>query len=125
MRSHVNAPGVLVQDLLGKTSIYGAPSASVKRNHAPRPLRALWHQRGGGNAGAVPVVLNTSTPPRSCTQGVSGEHFNDVADLASRTAALIANPVRCPLMAVAATERAEYFGYDAFQPRLFSLVESL
>jgi hypothetical protein len=62
--------------------------------------------------------------PRRWSQsaGVSGEYFSD---LARRTAELLSDPGRSVTMATAATERAEYFGYDAFRPRLFELVESL
>ncbi len=127
VKVHLNAPGALVQDLLGKASIYWHATGFGEdvTTHPDRFEHFGISVVEAMSAGAVPVVLNQAGPAEIVQAGVSGEHFSDLADLARRTAALIADPARRSTMATAAAGRAEYFGYDAFRPRLFSLVESL
>jgi Glycosyl transferases group 1 len=127
VKVHLNAPGALVQDLLGKASIYWHATGFGEdvTTHPDRFEHFGISVVEAMSAGAVPVVLNQAGPAEIVQAGVSGEHFTDLGNLASRTAALIADSPRRSTLADAARERAEYFGYDAFRPRLFTLVESL
>jgi glycosyltransferase involved in cell wall biosynthesis len=124
---HLNAPGALVQDLLGKASIYWHATGFGEdvTTHPDRFEHFGISVVEAMSAGAVPVVLNQAGPAEIVRAGQDGEHFTDLADLARRTAALIANPTRRATLAASAQERAEYFGFDAFRPRLFTLVDEL
>lgn len=124
---HLNAPGSLVQDMLGKASIYWHATGYGEdaQTHPDRFEHFGISVVEAMSAGAVPVVLNQAGPAEIVETGVSGEHFVTLDDLAQRTAALIASPDRRRSMADAAQRRAEYFGYEAFGPRLFGLVDSL
>ena len=127
VKVHLNAPGSLVQDLLGRASIYWHATGYGEdvTTHPDRFEHFGISVVEAMSAGAVPVVLNQAGPAEIVRAGIDGEHFVDLAGLATLTANLIANPARRQTMSAAATHRAEYFGFDAFAPRLFELVEGL
>ena len=124
---HLNAPGSLVQELLGKASLYWHATGFGEdvTTHPDRFEHFGISVVEAMSAGAVPIVLDQAGPAEIVQAGISGEHFTDLSDLARRTAELIKDPTRRATMAEAAKRRAEYFDYDAFRPRLFTLVDNL
>ena len=124
---HLNAPGALVQELLGSASIYWHATGYGEdvQTHPDRFEHFGISVVEAMSAGAVPVVLNQAGPAEIVRPGVDGEHFTDLDDLARRTGLLIGDSARRATMSASAKQRAEHFGYDAFRPRLFEMVEDL
>ena len=123
-RVHFNAPGALVEDLLGEASIF-------------------WHAAGYGEdperwpnrfehfgialveamaAGAVPVVFGAAGPAEIVRDGVDGRHWRTPAELVAITTELVADPVQRSRLSAAAVERAAEFGSERFRDALLALV---
>ena len=69
--------------------------------------------------GTIPLVVGNGGPAAIITDGIDGYHYDDVAQLVSKTARLLAltEEQRRPLRIAARTRSAEY-GDDAFAARV-------
>jgi glycosyltransferase involved in cell wall biosynthesis len=124
---HFNAPGSLVQQLVGEASIYWH-AAGYGEDLATHPDR--FEHFGisvveAMSAACAPVVLGAAGPAEVIRDRVDGRHFRTIDELADITADLINDPVERGRLQVAAAERAQHFSYASFRPRLFTIVDEL
>jgi glycosyltransferase involved in cell wall biosynthesis len=124
---HFNAPGSLVQQLVGEASIYwhAAGFGEDLTTHPDRFEHFGISVVEAMSASCAPVVLGAAGPAEVIRNGIDGRHFMTLDELANITAELIADPVQRERLQLSAAERARNFSYDAFRPRLFSLVDDL
>jgi glycosyltransferase involved in cell wall biosynthesis len=124
---HFNAPGSLVQQLVGEASIYwhAAGYGEVLATHPDRFEHFGISVVEAMSAACAPVVLGAAGPAEVIRDGVDGRHFHTIEELARITTELIADPAERGRLQFAAADRARHFSYDAFRPRLFDLVDDL
>jgi glycosyltransferase involved in cell wall biosynthesis len=124
---HFNAPGPLVRELVGSAAIYWHASGLGEdlEHHPDRYEHFGISVVEAMSACCAPVVIGAAGPAEVVRNGVDGRHFLDIDGLVTATAELIADPVARERFQRAAGERARDFSYDAFRPRLLSMVERL
>jgi glycosyltransferase involved in cell wall biosynthesis len=121
---HVNAPGSVVERLLGESSIYwhGAGLGEEAEHHPERFEHFGISVVEAMAAGAVPVVFGAAGPAEIVHDGVDGLHWSALDQLADQTVELAADEDRRLQLAEAAVRRAADFSADAFANRLAQFV---
>lgn len=121
---HVNAPGSVVERLLGEATLYwhGAGLGEDAERHPERFEHFGISVVEAMAAGAVPLVFGAAGPGEIVQDGQNGQHWNTLAELAELTVALVADPARTAELSRAAVQRAADFSATAFADRLTSLL---
>ena len=121
---HVNAPGSLVEQLLADASLYwhGAGLGEDADRHPERFEHFGISIVEAMAAGAVPLVFDAAGPAEIVRDGLDGEHWRTLDQLADQTIRLVADPLRRIGLSNAAVERAAEFSADAFASRLRSFI---
>jgi glycosyltransferase involved in cell wall biosynthesis len=121
---HVNAPGSVVERLLGEASIYwhGAGLGEDAEHHPERFEHFGISVVEAMAAGAVPVVFGAAGPAEIVHDGIDGLHWSTLDQLADTTVALVADDARRKQLAEAAVHRAADFSADVFATRLGQFV---
>lgn len=121
---HVNAPGSLVERLLGEASVYwhGAGYGEDEQRHPERFEHFGISVVEAMAAGAVPVVFGAAGPAEIVRDGVDGIHWRTLDELATATVALAADDAERRRLGAAAIERAADFSADVFAERLRALL---
>ena len=116
---HVNAPGSVVEQLLGEASLYwhGAGLGEDAERHPERFEHFGISVVEAMAAGAVPIVFGAAGPAEIVQDGVNGRHWHTLDELAELTVELAAADARGEL-AAAAVRRADDFSASAFADRL-------
>jgi glycosyltransferase involved in cell wall biosynthesis len=120
-----NAPGSVVQDLLGRAALYwhGAGWGEDEDAHPDRMEHFGIAVVEAMSAGAVPLVFGAAGPAEVVVDGVSGRHFRTEAELVARTRELVDDEALRRRFAEAAVARAREFAWDRFTTRLWQLVD--
>ena len=123
---HINAPGSVVEELLGAASIYwhGSGLGEDPLRHPERFEHFGISVVESMAAGAVPIVFGAAGPAEIVRDGVDGLHWSTLDHLADLTVELAGDEVRRSELAAAAQVRAQDFSADAFATRLRSLIAS-
>jgi glycosyltransferase involved in cell wall biosynthesis len=123
---HVNAPGNVVERLLGEASLYwhGAGLGEDPARHPERFEHFGISVVEAMAAGAVPLVFGAAGPAEIVRDGVDGIHWNTLDELSNATVQLVADTDRRAALSTSAIERAHDFSADAFARRLNELVAS-
>jgi glycosyltransferase involved in cell wall biosynthesis len=123
---HVNAPGSVVERLLGEASIYwhGAGLGEDSAHHPERFEHFGISVVEAMAAGAVPVVFGAAGPAEIVHDGVDGLHWRTLDQLADETVELAVDDGRRRQLAEAAVGRAADFSADVFAGRLSDFLEA-
>lgn len=123
---HVNAPGTVVERLLGEASLYwhGSGLGEDAERHPERFEHFGISVVEAMAAGAVPLVFGAAGPAEIVADDVNGRHWTTLDELADQTVALTTDDERREELAAAAIRRAEDFSAGAFAERLCALVDS-
>jgi glycosyltransferase involved in cell wall biosynthesis len=121
---HVNAPGSVVERLLGEASLYWH-GAGFGEDAERRPER--FEHFGisvveAMAAGAVPLVFAAAGPAEIVQDGDNGCHWTGLGQLADLTVDLVADDARRRELSSAAVARAGDFSATAFADRLRGFV---
>jgi glycosyltransferase involved in cell wall biosynthesis len=121
---HVNAPGHVVERLLGEASLYwhGAGLGEDADRHPERFEHFGISVVEAMAAGAVPIVYGAAGPAEIVRDGVDGVHWRTLSDLASATVDLATSGDRRASLSAAAVDRAGDFSAAAFSRRLTALL---
>lgn len=121
---HVNAPGSVVEQLLGEASLYwhGAGLGEDAERHPERFEHFGISVVEAMAAGAVPIVYGAAGPAEIVQDRLDGRHWNTLDELAELTVDLAADDTRRDELAAAAVRRADDFSASAFADRLTALV---
>ena len=113
---HVNAPGNVVERLLGEASLYwhGAGLGEDPSRHPERFEHFGISVVEAMAAGAVPLVFGAAGPAEIVRDGVDGIHWSTLDELANATVQLVADTDRREALSIAAIERAHDFSAEAF-----------
>lgn len=121
---HVNAPGELVEQLLGQASIYW--HASGLGEDAERHPERFEHFGisvvEAMAAGAVPLVFGAAGPAEIVRPSIDGEHWSTLDELAAATVRLAHDDGARAALSAAAVARAADFSVDVFAARLRDLI---
>jgi glycosyltransferase involved in cell wall biosynthesis len=122
---HVNAPGALVEQLLGEASIYwhAAGFGEDPRRHPDRFEHFGIALVEAMAAGAAPVVYGAAGPAEIVRDGVDGDHWRARSELIAITTGLIRDVDARKARAVAAQRRADDFSAARFSRELLALVD--
>jgi glycosyltransferase involved in cell wall biosynthesis len=117
---HVNAPGAVVERLLGEASLYwhGAGLGEDVERHPERFEHFGISVVEAMAAGAVPIVFGAAGPAEIVQDGVNGLHWCSLDELADITVDLVLDDERRNELGAAAVERAGAFSAAAFADRL-------
>ncbi|MCU0271177.1 MAG: glycosyltransferase family 4 protein [Acidimicrobiales bacterium] len=124
---HIDAPGAELRDLYGRASIYwhatglGEDDRAVPDRFEHFGITTVEAM----SAGAVPVVIAKAGQLEVVEHGVSGYHFDSLAQLVRFTEQLVGDDDRRTAMAGAARERAAGYGMVPFGERVRDLVRAL
>ncbi len=123
---HVNAPGSVVERLLGEASIYwhGAGLGENPQRHPNRFEHFGISVVEAMAAGAVPLVFGAAGPAEIVRDRVDGRHWRTLDELADQTVILVGDAERRAALSASAIERAGLFSADQFASRLRSIVEA-
>ena len=90
---HVNAPGTVVEHLLGEASLYwhGAGLGEDPSRHPERFEHFGISVVEAMAAGAVPLVFGAAGPAEIVRDGVDGIHWTTLDELADATVQLVAD----------------------------------
>ncbi|HSP27335.1 MAG TPA: glycosyltransferase, partial [Ilumatobacteraceae bacterium] len=123
---HVNAPGDVVERLLGEASLYwhGAGLGEDAERHPERFEHFGISVVEAMAAGAVPLVFGAAGPGEIVQDGVNGLHWNTLDELARLTIEMTTDDARRQELADAAVRRASDFSATAFADRLTGLLSS-
>ncbi len=117
---HVNAPGSVVEQLLGEASLYwhGAGLGEDAERHPERFEHFGISVVEAMAAGAVPIVFAAAGPAEIVQDGDNGRHWTTLDELADITVGLVDDETRRSELAAAAVRRAADFSATAFADRL-------
>lgn len=117
---HVNAPGAVVERLLGEASLYwhGAGLGEDADRHPERFEHFGISVVEAMAAGAVPIVFAAAGPAEIVNDGEDGRHWTTLDELAELTVELAVDGASRGALAVAAVRRADEFSASAFAHRL-------
>lgn len=117
---HVNAPGSVVERLLGEATLYwhGAGLGEDPERHPERFEHFGISVVEAMAAGAVPLVFAAAGPAEIVQDGVNGRHWRTLDELADITVELVRDGQHRNDVAAAAVERAGDFSATAFAERL-------
>jgi glycosyltransferase involved in cell wall biosynthesis len=117
---HVNAPGAVVERLLGEASLYwhGAGLGEDAERHPERFEHFGISVVEAMAAGAVPIVFGAAGPAEIVQDGVNGRHWRTLDELAELSVELAADDMRRGEIAAGAVSRADDFSASAFADRL-------
>ena len=123
---HVNAPGSVVERLLGEATLYwhGAGLGEHADLHPERFEHFGISVVEAMAAGAVPLVFGAAGPGEIVQNGTNGVHWNTLAELEKLTERLVTDPARTAELSGAAVVRAADFSATAFATRLNQLVST-
>lgn len=123
---HVNAPGAVVERLLGESTLYwhGAGLGEDPARHPERFEHFGISVVEAMAAGAVPLVFDAAGPAEIVRDGVDGLCWTSLAQLADLTVQLAHDDRRRAAMSAAAVRRAEDFSAAAFAARLDGFLSS-
>jgi len=121
---HLNAPGALVEELLGAASLYwhAAGLGEDAETHPERFEHFGISVVEAMAAGAVPLVFGAAGPAEIVRPGVDGEHWTNLSELRAQTRELVRDADRRAELAGAAVARAADFSAAEFAARLNELV---
>ncbi len=121
---HVNAPGSLVERLLGEASLYwhGSGLGEDAGRHPERFEHFGISVVEAMAAGAVPIVFGAAGPAEIVRNGIDGIHWRTLDQLADVTVDLATDVERRRTLSIAATRRASDFSAAAFTDRLTSFL---
>ena len=124
VKVHVNAPGALVERLLGEASIYwhAAGFGEDPRRHPDRFEHFGIALVEAMAAGAAPVVYGAAGPAEIVRDGVDGDHWRARSELIEITTGLMHDPVARQARADAARTRADDFSAARFTRELLAFV---
>ena len=122
---HVNAPGHVVERLLGEASLYwhGAGLGEDAERHPERFEHFGISVVEAMAAGAVPIVFGAAGPAEIVRNGVDGVQWRTLDQLASASIDLATDDALRAAMSQSAIRRAGDFSADAFRSRLVDLVD--
>jgi glycosyltransferase involved in cell wall biosynthesis len=117
---HVNAPGSVVEQLLGEASLYwhGSGLGEDPVRHPERFEHFGISVVEAMAAGAVPLVFAAAGPAEIVDDRRNGLHWTTLDELADLTVELVGDDDRRNELAGAAVERAADFSAPAFAERL-------
>jgi len=117
---HVNAPGAVVEQLLGEATLYwhGAGLGEDVEQHPERFEHFGISVVEAMAAGAVPLVFGAAGPGEIVQDGTNGAHWSRLGELGELTEALVAAPERISELSRAAVQRAADFSATAFADTL-------
>jgi glycosyltransferase involved in cell wall biosynthesis len=117
---HVNAPGSVVERLLGEASLYwhGAGLGEDAERHPERFEHFGISVVEAMAAGAVPLVFGAAGPAEIVQDGTNGRHWTTLGELADQTVDLVTDEASRDELAAAAVARAADFSATAFADRL-------
>lgn len=123
---HVNAPGTVVEQLLGEATLYwhGSGLGEDAERHPERFEHFGISVVEAMAAGAVPLVFGAAGPGEIVQDGINGAHWSTLGELARLTEGLVADPVRAVELSDAAVVRAADFSAAAFADRVMRLLAS-
>jgi glycosyltransferase involved in cell wall biosynthesis len=123
---HVNAPGAVVERLLGEASLYwhGAGLGEDAERHPERFEHFGISVVEAMAAGAVPLVFGAAGPAEIVQNGQNGRHWKTLDELERITLELVGDDARRDEFASAAVRRAADFSATAFAERLAHFVAS-
>ena len=123
---HVNAPGAVVERLLGEASLYwhGAGLGEDAERHPERFEHFGISVVEAMAAGAVPLVFGAAGPGEIVQDGENGLHWDTLDELARQTVELATDDKRRGELASAAVRRADDFSASSFAERLVHFVSS-
>jgi glycosyltransferase involved in cell wall biosynthesis len=123
---HVNAPGTVVERLLGEASLYwhGAGLGEDAERHPERFEHFGISVVEAMAAGAVPLVFGAAGPSEIVQDGDNGRHWHTLDELAQQTVDLATADARRQELADAAVRRADDFSARSFAERLAGFVSS-
>jgi glycosyltransferase involved in cell wall biosynthesis len=123
---HVNAPGSVVERLLGEASLYwhGAGLGEDAERHPERFEHFGISVVEAMAAGAVPLVFGAAGPGEIVQDGENGRHWRTLDELARLTLELVGDDARRGELATAAVRRAADFSATVFAERLTDFVSS-
>lgn len=121
---HVNAPGALVEDLLGRATLYwhGAGLGEDERRHPERFEHFGISVVEAMAAGAVPLVFGAAGPAEIVRDCVDGVQWTTLDELAAASVRLAGAPDELARLSAAAVARAEDFSAATFAARLRHLL---
>jgi glycosyltransferase involved in cell wall biosynthesis len=117
---HVNAPGAVVERLLGEASLYwhGAGLGEDAELHPERFEHFGISVVEAMAAGAVPIVFGAAGPAEIVQDGVNGRHWRTLDELAELSVELAADDMHRGELAAGAVSRADDFSASVFADRL-------
>lgn len=117
---HFNAPGALVERLLGEASLFwhAAGYGEDADRHPDRFEHFGIALVEAMAAGAVPLVFGAAGPAEIVEDGTSGRHWHTLDDLVRATTTVIAEPAERERLAEGARRCADDFAADRFAERL-------
>jgi glycosyltransferase involved in cell wall biosynthesis len=121
---HVNAPGALVEQLLGEASIYwhAAGFGEDQRRHPDRFEHFGIALVEAMAAGAAPVVYGAAGPAEIVRDGVDGDHWRARSELIALTTGLIRDAGARTRRGEAARLRSADFSTQRFAREMLDLV---
>lgn len=127
IRVLVNAPGVVVDQLLAEASLFwhGAGFDEDEEHHPERFEHFGIAVVEAMAAGAVPIVFAAAGPAEIVRDGVEGRTWRTIGELQAITAALAGDPQRRATFAADAARRALDYTPERFEERFAAILADL